>query len=453
MPQATETTSVVVTNPYLTNLRAQYRSLQTGIETLQQRATNENRDLTADEIAQIKGQTENARSVYSQIVDLTEQEKRNLSVGQLAVELETVAENTRAVGQGGTGRAHTQDRDPGHYRSVKDGGRNSFFRDLFLAGSKNDSDAKQRLSEHQRAAAGERAVTQSSGGTGILPPKWLADEYQAMGRQTRVLSELVRRLPLGDDPRPLILPKQTAQVDANLVTQAAEGANTAGWGTDRFTTNSNTLTPATYAAYQDVSRQLVNASDPAADVLIMGDLHGAWDTKMEALVGAAVVAGGITAATFATLTLFKTNAAGIDAVVDAQTAVAGDLRGPADISAMSYFSFGAFRKFKDGNNRPLMPVSRNNPQNARGSLGNVLVGDIEGVDAYGTVGIVRATNVETIAVMRSQAVLFAESDLLEFSYDQVVGPAAIRMGIFGYAGVLVRNPVSVQLIVITDATT
>lgn len=443
--------TLVVTNPYLVKLREQYRSLQTSIEQIQNRAVSETRDLSEDELKAITGSAKEAESKAEQIRALTEQEQRNLQVGKLASDLENAVEETRSnAGQGqrgSQGNAYTRDRDPGHYRAVKDGGKHSFFRDLFLAGSKKDPESVRRLEEHQRA------VTQSSGGTGILPPKWLTDEYQAMGRQTRTLSELVRRIPLGDDPRALILPKQTAQVDANLVTQTTEGANTAGWGADRFTTNDSTLTPATYAAYQDVSRQLLNASDPAADALIMGDLHGAWDTKMEGIVGAAVVAGGTTAATFATLTLFKTNAAGIDAVVDAQTAVAGDLRGPADIAAMSYFSFGAFRKMKDGNNRPLMPVSRYNPQNARGSLGNVLVGDIEGVDAYGTVGIVRAVNVETIAVMRSQAVLFAESDLLEFSYDQVVGPASIRMGVFGYAGVLVRNPIGVQLIVITDATT
>jgi hypothetical protein len=427
-------------------LREKYEALSGSMVGMQTRAVDEQRELTEDEIKAIAGQSEQARSTYTQIQMLTEQETRNKAVGELAATLEDGAtEQARAAGQAGS--AYTQARDPGHYRSVKDGGTRSFFRDLFLAGSKNDAEAARRLDEHQRA------VTQSSGGTGILPPKWLADEYQAMGRQNRILSELVRRLPLGDDPRALILPKQTAQVDANLVTQAAEGANTAGWGADRFTTNKDTLTPATYAAYQDVSRQLLNGSNPAADVLIMGDLRGAWDTKMEALVGAAIVAGGTTAATFATQTLFKTNAAGIDAVVDAQTAVAGDLRGPADIACMSYFEFGAFRKFKDTANRPLMPVTRYNPQNSRGSLGNVLVGDIEGVDAYGTVGITRATNTETIAVLRSQAVIFAESDLLEFSYDQVVGPAAVRMGIFGYAGVLVRFPVGVQLIVVTDATT
>lgn len=445
-------------NPYLTRVRAQYDSLSRSITTLQERAVNEDRDLTEDELKAIQGQVEEARGVALQIKALTEQETRTVEVGAMAQGLESAVEQARSggagqgSGQGSQGLAYTRDRDPGHYRSVQDGGKQSFFRDLYLAGSKKEPEAVRRLEEHQRA------VTQASGGTGILPPKWLADEYQALGRQNRVLSSLVRRIPLGDDPRPLNLPKQTAGTDANLVTQTTEGANTSGWGTDAFVTNKDVLTPATFAAFQDVSRQLLNASDPAVDSLIMGDLRSVWDEKVETLVGAAVVAGGTLSATFATIAAAIANAAVVDAVVDAQTAVAQDKRGPADIAAMSYFSFGAFRKLKDANFRPLMPVSRYNPQNAMGSLGNVLVGDIEGVDAYGTIGIQRVTSgsapileKETIVVMRSQAVILAESDLLEFSYDQVVGPAAVRMGVFGYVGTLVRNPIGVQLIVITDA--
>jgi HK97 family phage major capsid protein len=432
-------------NPYLTRKREQFDAIRTAIEGVQTRAATEKRDLTEDEMRSVTGQAEEAKRIAGEIEQLTEFETRSAAVGQLAATVQDGQDQQQR--SGATGTTQTRERDPGHYRSIKDGGQHSFFRDLFVAGKHNDDAAKKRLAEHQRA------VTQASGGTGVLPPKWLADEYLALGRQNRVLANLVRRIPLGNDPRTLNLPKQTAETDQNLASQTTEGANNAGWGTDRFTTDKDTLTPATFAAYQDVSRQLLNASDPAVDALIMGDLRAAWDAKVEALVGAAIVAGGTTSTTFATQTLFKTNAAGIDAVVDAQTAVAGDLRGPADIACMSYFEFGAFRKLKDGSNRPLMPVTRYGPQNAVGALGNVLVGDIEGVDAYGTIGIVRSGAVETIAVLRSQAVILAESDLLEFTYDQVVGPADVRMGIFGYVGTLVRNPVGVQLIVITSATT
>lgn len=438
-------------NPYLKKKREQFAAIVATMEGVQTRAHQADRELSEDELRSLQGQRDEANLIATEIEQLTEFETRAAAVGQLAATVdEGVRAEQRAGGQGGS--AYTQDRDPGHYRSVREGGQYSFFADLYAAGKNNDQAAHKRLEEHRSHTLGQRAVTQAGGGVGIIPPKWLTDEYQAMGRQNRVLSSLVRRIPLGDDPRALILPKQTAQVDANLLTQAAEGANTAGWGTDRFTSNKDTLTPATYAAYQDVARQLVNGSNPSADVLIMTDLREAWDTKVEALTGAAIVAGGTVSTTFATQTLFKASAAGIDAVVDAQTAVAGDLRGPADIAAMSYFQFGAFRKFKDTTNRPLMPVTRYNPQNSRGGLGNVLVGDIEGVDAYGTVGIVRAGNIETIAVMRSQAVILAESDLLEFTYDQVVGPSLVRMGVWGYVGTLVRNPVGVQLIVVTDAT-
>jgi HK97 family phage major capsid protein len=234
--------------------------------------------------------------------------------------------------------------------------------------------------------------------------------------------------------------------------QAAEGTNTAGWGDPRFTTSSDTLTPVTYAAYQDVSRQLLDASDPAVDALIFGDLRAAWDQKIENLVCAAILASGTAFQTVSADVFTGVDAAGgIDYVIDAEVAVSEDLRGPADLAVMNFARFGTFRKMKDGSNRPLMPVSRYNPQNANGALGNTLMGDIEGVDALATAGVPTpaAEANEQFAVLRAAAVILAESDVLDFTYDQVAGPSAVRMGIWGYVGTLVRNPGSVQVITVT----
>lgn len=435
-------------NPYLVRLRAQHDALRSSIEGLQTRAAEADRDLSDEELRSVTEQAEQLKTLTTQIEQLTEVETRSRKVGELAAQLtEGDGQGEQKLGGEQTrSRTTTQDRDPGHYRSVKDGGQHSFFGDHFRATMSGNPEAKRRLDEHSRA------VTQSSGGTGIIPPKWMVDEYMALARQTRVVANLVRNLPLGQDPRPLVLPKQTAGTDANIVTQSAEGANTAGWGTDRYTSNTDTLTPVLKAAYQDVSRQLLDASTPAVDLLIFGDLRSAWDAVIEGLVCAAILAGGTAAGTtFANEAAFKTNAAAIDAVVDAETAVAGDQRGPADLAVMNFRRFGAFRKLKDGSNRPLMPVSRYNPQNANGAMGNALVGDIEGVDAFASSGVPTAY-AETYAVLRRNAVILAESDVNDFTYEQAGGPAFVRMGIWGYVGTLVRNPNSISIQTVTAAT-
>lgn len=433
-------------NPYLVRLREQHDALRSSIEGLQTRAAEGNRDLSEDELRSVTDQAAQLKALADQIEQLTEVEVRSRKVGELAASLGTDdgdgSEQHRS-------RVTTRDRDPGHYRSVAEGGEHSFFGDMFRSKANGDREAEQRLGEHMRA------VTVGSGGQGVVPPKWLMDEYQSLARQGRVVADRVRRLPLGSDPRAITLPKQTAGTDQNLTTQTTEGANNAGWGADRFATGKDTLTPEADSAYQDVSRQLLNSSSPAADVLIMGDLRGAWDTKIENAVCAAILANGTPFTPEVALTdtpnaspTFK-GAVPIDAVIEAQVAVSEDLRGPADLAIMTYARFGKFRKLRDDANRPLMPVSRYGPQNANGALGNTLVGDIEGVDAYGTNGVTWTSGSdEEFAVLRSQAVILGESDILEFTYDQVVGPSAVRMGIWGYFGVLVRNPGSVQVITI-----
>lgn len=444
---------------YLDKAKQRYEGYRSQIAELAKKADDENRALTEDEFRSVNDLAAKAQTEFDQITALNDQEVRNAKVGELAATLTagdgSGGEKGSDGGEAGTRSASgttTQPRDPGHYRSIKDRGDRSWFTDVFEAGRNRNAAAIQRLAENTQFVRAAGPVTQSSGGVGLVPPKWLADEYIKMPRQGRVLANLVRRIPLGEDPRPLILPKQTAQVDADLTNQTAEGTNNAGWGDPLFATDKDTLTPNAAAAYQDVSRQLLAAGTPSADVLIMTDLHDAWDLKVEKLVATTISSAAAVVTTFATNTLFNTDAAGIDAVVDAQTAVGEALYGPADIAAMTYWAFGNFRKMKDGNNRPLMPVSRYNPQNATGALGNVLVGDIEGVDAYATNGAVRSTNTETIIVMRSQALLLAESDLMEFNYDQIVGPSSVRMGIFGYMGALARVAAAMKAIVITDAT-
>ncbi|MFI5607773.1 phage major capsid protein [Amycolatopsis sp. NPDC051903] len=425
-----------MSNAYLDGLRTRFDEKQDAISALQTRAVEDGRDLTEAELRSVNELGAEAKAIAEQIKPLAEIENRNAQVQGMTASVLPATEvrksSTTAV-----------DRDPGHYRSAEDGGQHSFFGDMYRAQKMGDREAEGRLAEHNRA------VTQASGGDGVVLPKWLTSEYQALARQQRAVASRVRHIDLGRDPRPLTLPKQTGGTDANILPQAAEGANTPGWGTDRFTTDVDTLTPDTYGAYQDVARQLLDSGNPAVDGLIFQDLMGAWNQKVESLVCAAILAGGTaTGTTFATEAAWHASGAALDAVIDAQTAVASDLRGQADLVIMNFRRFGEFRKLKDDNGRPLMPVSRFVPQNATGALGNELVGDIEGSDVIASAGVATAYP-EKYAVLRSQAVILGESPVTQFTYDQVGGPAFIRMGIWAYVGVLVRNPKSVSVQTVT----
>jgi hypothetical protein len=131
------------------------------MEGLQTRAANEGRDLTEDELRSVKDQSETAKNLATQIEDLTEVENRNRKVAEMATAAEPTEQN-RALG------ITAQERDPGHYRK---NGEHSFFGDLHRAKTLGDERAEGRLVEHNRA------LSTGSQGVGIVPPKWMTDEF------------------------------------------------------------------------------------------------------------------------------------------------------------------------------------------------------------------------------------------------------------------------------------
>lgn len=212
-------------NPYLVRLNEQYRSLQTTIEGIQTRAANENRDLTEEETRSVTEQIGQARTLATQIEQLSEYETRSAAVGQLAAQHAGNGQQQTREGQGSeedrsgwqrlTGNAQTRERDPGHYRNPKEGGNHSFFADAFHARSYSHRGATQRLTEHFRSVGytdeqTRATLTTGSNGPGLIVPHWLTDEYQKINYQKRVVANAVRPMPLNGDPRPLTLPKQTA---------------------------------------------------------------------------------------------------------------------------------------------------------------------------------------------------------------------------------------------------
>lgn len=416
-------------NPYLANLRTKHEALKTSIEGLLNRAAEANRDLTEDELRSVNEQAESAKGLAEQISNLTDIEVSNRAVQEKA--LQVTPEETRSAG---TSRTTAVDRNPGHYRSEAEGGKFSFFADLVKAKQDDDHDAQTRIGEHNRA------LSSSSAGTGVLPPKWLSDEYAAQARQTRRVADAVRKISLGNDPRPITLPKQTAPT--TLANQSAENAATSF--TDAFTTGTDTMTPTTVVGGQKVSRQLLDASTPAIDQLIYGDLIAAYNSNVEAKVVAAMVAAAGTATTaYATesayTTAITTTSSGTPFVKDllgAIVAVRNARKLPADVIVGSVSRYGTWLGMVDTQGRPLVPVGQYGTVNAFGAGQANTDGSLLGLNVLASDGITQYP--ESILVARSQDTILFESPTLRFRYEEPDGPETIRMGVWGYVGVLVR---------------
>jgi len=447
-------------NPYLEKLRRDYDTLRTSIEGLQQTAVTEERDLTAEEMTSVRGQSEQMQTLHTQITQLTEIEVTNRAVQEQAARISgdaavdavrngrgdaqlTTIHRPAQGGQPLTSSTRAVDRDPGHYtRSAP----NSFFGDLHRARN-SDEDAARRLTEHNRALS----TGTGNAGAGVVPPHWLTEEFELLARQGRALASAVRNIGLGSDPRPITLPKQTAGTDSEVVEQASE--NGATEDDDAWTSDVDTVTPKPTAGIQIVSRQMLDMSSPAIDALIYGDMLSAYNLKVEKKVGAAMVtAAGSAVTTFATEAAFNADQDASDAVIDTAIAVRNARKLPPDLIAMGVVRYGAFLKLKDADGRPMIPDASNGPMNAIG-VGTVQVdGRMHGLGIIATDGVSTGSYPESILVARAADTILFESDVLRFRYEEPLGPESVKLGVWGYTAVIVRQATkSVKRIVVTAA--
>lgn len=447
-------------NPYLKALQDKYDQLRASIQGLQTRAVEESRDLTEDELRSAREMGEQAKTLAGQIEDLTEIETRNRRVADLAASLLPesggASDGTnRDSDQGGQGDqtrgarlggATTRPRDPGHYTRGSD---NSFFGDMYRSRVFSDEVASGRLLEHQRA------LSTGGQGAGVVPPNWLTSEYETLARQGRAAANAVRPIPLGDDPRPLTLPKQTTGTDAVVAEQASE--NTSVDGTDAYDSDVDTVAPKPTAGKQIVSRQMLDMSSPAIDMLIYGDLISVYNSKVEAKVCAAIMAAGPAALAAqengsGTTTPIDLNddTHFANVTIDAAIDVLSARKLPASVALMNVGRWGKFKKLRDSAGRPLIPSS------ATGQAVNVAgVGSVATNGIYEDLAIIASDGVQnaaTYAVLRPDDVLLFESNMLRFRFEEQAGPESIVLGIWGYTATLVRQGgKGIQRVTVSDA--
>lgn len=444
----------------LTRRRDQFRTVHERARGVVEAAAEENdgagRELTEAELAAVTADRERAEALSEEIEQLVEDELRAARVAAGYAEIGSPAE-TENAGTGETehergehdtsgrqtGSATTQDRDPGHYRSAAEGGTNSFFTDLVRA-REGDDDAARRLQEHNRA------LSTTVSGAGIVPPRWLTQEYEALARQGRVVAEMVRHIPISD-PTPMTLPRQTAGTDGVLAEQATE--NTHPSETDAFATTTDVVTPKPTSGIQVVSRQMIDSTNPAVDALIYGDMLSVYNRKIEDKVTAALVtAAGVATVALATEAAF-TAAGAEDAITDAAIAVWNARKLPADALAMRISRWGRFMKFRDNAGRRLYPAegeivntSGRGSVQVPGSVGGM------GVAATDGLGIGVGGYPESILVFRSGDTILFEGSVLRFRYEEVSGPESVKLGVWAYSAVIVRQAASsVRRVQITAA--
>jgi hypothetical protein len=456
-------------NPYLKALNEQYTTLQKSITGLQSRAKEANRDLTNEELRSVIEQGEKAKSLFTQIEDLSEIELRNAKVAAMNDRVQSaITAGTQPGGDGGDGDdqggdqsggdgpvgdpafrklggGRTLDRDPGTYTR---GGQHSFVSDQYRASKMGDKAAAERLNRYTvtmvaraqsdpqlRAVLGAGATTL---GAGLVPPVWLAEDFAPVMHKRLRLAKALRQVPWAGPFAWTIPVAGTVAKTSSTV----EGVNTTitnpGYGTI-------TVTPTDITGFTEVSRQMLEASNPAVDAVIWGDMLGDFYDNCEILVIAALVAvagantATVSAGVLTTTDIMAQRAGILDGIVAIADAPAGD----PDLFVGTSARWASYLKLTDTTGRPLILAQAYPAMNpiGQGDLGaafnNPFQGRLESLNVVTSPSVAASSGF----ILNSQEHLFSVSPPMQFQFEQPVGPALVRIGVWGYEAVtFARRP-------------
>jgi hypothetical protein len=301
---------------------------------------------------------------------------------------------------------------------ARGGERVSFFRDLYASQIGGEVEARSRIERHQVEL---RATGTTGTAPGVVPPTWLFQEFAILQHGPRPWADTLRRIEI-TNANPVNLGTQTA----GAVVQGTTEGNPAPDGS--FSATTLTTQPTTYTGKVDISRQLLDGGNPAVDGLVYADCMGAYNEAVESAVVAAF--GALTPPVTITYPGAGPYANLPDAFIDAATSLAKRRKQVATHALIGPGSWAFLAKQKDSAGRPLVTTGQHGPTNAYGLAAT----DYGGGEVVGLQVIPSwAGNDNLMYIVRADDCLLLESSTFNFRYEEVLGPSAIRLGVWGYA--------------------
>jgi HK97 family phage major capsid protein len=327
-----------VANPLLDRLQADYNQLFAEYDAICERASIECRDISDAEETTLCDLRSTLEPLGQRLMQLRETQNRKDEVMAM-MSGPTVAEPA--------GLVHIRSEAEVYHRDNQ--AEASFFRDLLHATVDHDVDARSRIDRH---ATMMRAMGTTGTGPGVIPPTWLYNEFAGIVHGMRPWADALRRIAIAD-ANPVNIGVAVAP-GAAVTAQSPEGVAP---NDGSFTANLLTTNPKTYTGKVDVSRQLIDGSNPAIDSLVFADSMGSYHEQIEqAVVNAFEAATGMAAVIAYPGTPAYANMA--DAIVDAAASVNRHRKMPATAILMSIGAFAFLLKMKDQQGRPLIRQTR-----------------------------------------------------------------------------------------------
>jgi HK97 family phage major capsid protein len=305
----------------------------------------------------------------------------------------------------------------------------SFMTDLYASQIKNDGDAQERITKHQRHEVEKYAITSATFG-GIIPPAYLVDMYAKASRNGRVFADQVNQETLPDVGMSVIVPRLTQ----GLAAAAQTTQNTAVVTQDITETD---LSPAvnTISGYSPVSRQGIERA-AYSDKILFEDLVARYWAILDTycINGSGsnnqplglLQTGSISASTASTATVAGVWPKVADVIQQINSAVGG-LGYVADKIIMHPRRWGFFEAAVDTQGRPLFGINGQPAFNVVGegsSAGYGYVGRMHGLPVFTDANIPTntgaTTNQDSIIVIASPVVHLWEraNDPVTLAFEQ-----------------------------------
>jgi len=314
----------------------------------------------------------------------------------------------------------------------------SFFSDLYMGTARGDSKALARLDRHMHEMKVEQRdlTTGDPGGGGFIPPIYLADRWVNLPRPRRPFADASPKIPLNATGMVMTFPR--IQTGTAVAVQATE--NNAVQETD-LDAETYTVDIRTIAGQNDISRQLLERSDPGMDEVIFSDLIRAYDSYLDAqLLFGAGTSGthrglrnvtGINTVTFSS----GTADALIKKIYDAIQQIATNAYDQANLIVMHPRRSAWIASFQ-GSVFPLL--QQGGLMQAQGTQDNGFVGTIAGLpviaDPNMATTLGAGTNEDEIFVVVREQQLLAEGPLRTDTFRDVLsGTLTVRLQVSAYS--------------------
>ena len=334
----------------------------------------------------------------------------------LQAEANRRGETMSAVARAGLQRAYATDR-----AVYGPGSGASFVRDSWaaLTGTDADGDTRGRIDRFRAQLADGTALAAFSLGTPDLPqanpPAYQPLSVQA-GDTDRPLWALTTVQPIGSSS-PFTIPavatsSGTTAAHVEDVQPSAGSVAFAG----------ATIAPRGFSGLFDVSRELLDSSNPAIDTVVLGAMLEDWDAQLE----------GVVADELATLTPADTTAAGTIAadVAEQISLMVGTRRRRASAAAVTA--------------APTIAAALSAALDER-SGDTAAEWRVQGVGVNLSADLGAAATGELIAAITSPQSLWAwTTGARTFRFEQVSGPAVIRLALHGYAACRAVRPAGIR---------